>query len=217
MLPKYIFCIFFVVLIILDVEAVNNNDIGFSSLNDSNISIISNINSDLVINNSNATLNNQSPGIENILKTFLSDSSNLLNYIIQNILSIFFIVLIVLLFFWLRRDEDMLIMPFEVSESEKKISGKAISDLLLSELQRISQISNKEYEGIKPEKLILPTMIQVTSENTSIPQLGTISMGPASVSIGEMMVTLKNLCRGSNHGPLISGSLQRYGSDVRGF
>ena len=107
----------------------------------------------------------------------------------------------------------MLILPFEVVNSESKYNGKAISDLLFAELQRIKHINSTKYEGIENESL--ERFPEFTGENTSIPQLGTVGIGSASVSIGELMVTIKRLFRGNNYQSVISGNLDNYGSKIK--
>jgi hypothetical protein len=73
--------------------------------------------------------------------------------------------------------------------------------------------NNTEYDGIENEKLDIPPQI-LKGETASIPQLGTIGTGSASVSIGELMITIKQLFRG-NRGQIITGSLENCGSKIK--
>jgi hypothetical protein len=83
-------------------------------------------------------------------------------------------------------------------------------------LQRIKQVNGTKYEGIENENLSIPPQI-LSGENASIPMLGTVSMGSASISIGEMMITIKQLFRGKNRGQIITGSLEDCGSKIKLF
>lgn len=228
--------LFVMLLILLLLHSnVNAANLSIINANDTKILILIDRNVDVVNTPSNATANANNTNLEDTFKTIFSDFGGSLNYIIQNVLSLFFIALLIMFYFWIRRDEDMLIQPFEVARSEDKYNGKAITDLLISEIYRIYKIINKTtYERIEnktePETfsvvslvidrekgipmLSTPSVMPITSMTTSIPSLGTISMGSATISIGELMLTIKRICRGYDYRQVITGSLQRYGSEI---
>ncbi len=127
----------------------------------------------------------------------------------------------------------MLICPFEAVNCAEEYSGKAVSELLIAELQRIKHITSTEYEGIENERTKISGE-KITGENalgtvnlgpssssTSItgekmPQIGTIGLGPSSISIGELMTTIKQMWRGRDGGcQVITGSLEKHGSNIK--
>jgi tetratricopeptide (TPR) repeat protein len=138
-------------------------------------------------------------------------------------------------------DEDIniTILPFEVAKSDEKYNGKAISNLLFTELQRIKQINDDFFdvsskllteqgdksdkdirelaENPNPEReLVLPLFTKKFSEKTDTfrsLQLGSIDIGPASISICEAIRAAKLLFLGSNE--TITGSLQNYGPNPK--
>jgi hypothetical protein len=131
---------------------------------------------------------------------------------IEIIASLLLIVLLIKLYFWAISDEDLLILPFEVAKYEDKsdFCGKALSDLLIAELQRIKRINSTLYEGIETENVIIPSAAP-TGETATIPQLGTIGAGSTSISIGDLLTTIQRL---ASSNPEITCSLQEYGSVI---
>lgn len=143
------------------------------------------------------------------------------------------LLLVMLLVISIFRDEtSTTILPFKVCIGYEKYSGEAVSDMLLSELKRIRQIHRTKYEGIEPGKiplketalnwtppvteyLTLPQIKPKTENLTyNIAELGTVSTGLVSISLGHLLIILKDLCPFSNPGTSISGSLQKYGSTI---
>ena len=176
----------------------------------------------------------------------LSDTNNLLNAtkslneiggflfsILQVIFALLAFVLVAMFFHWIRQKDGMLICPFETVNCAEEYSGKAVSELLIAELQRIKHITSTEYEGIENESTKISGE-KITGENalgtvnlgpssssTSItgekmPQIGTIGLGPSSISIGELMTTIKQMWRGRDGGSqVITGSLEKHGSNIK--
>jgi tetratricopeptide (TPR) repeat protein len=212
----------------LNINAANTSIIAIS--NDPGILILLDRSADVINTSSNVIINTDNTISVTLKTTFgavgdlinyitqnamsLFFFASLINYIIQNALSLFFVALLIMLSYWISRDEGMLIMPFEVVNSENKFNGKAISDLLIAELKRIEYISNTEYEGIENEKLDKFTQ-NITGEKTLIPPLGTVGIGSASISIGELLIAIKKLFRGSSYRQIINGSLDNCGSKLR--
>lgn len=150
-----------------------------------------------------------------IIKTFLDNFKDILFDTIQILFSLLVVILLVVLAQWMRCDDnDMVILPFVVARKDDKYNGEAITELLIVELQRIIQINSAKYEGIKNEKLRIPPTI-LTDENASLPNIGTIGVGSASISIGELILTIKHLFPGSNHRQVITGCLENCGSKIR--
>jgi len=149
-----------------------------------------------------------------VIKTDLDTFGDILFSFIRILFGGIIFLLLLVVALWIKRDDhETLILPFEVVKSEDKYNGNAIADLLIAELQRIKQINNTEYDGIENEILYMPTQI-LKGETASIPQLGTVGTGSASVSIGELMITIKQLFRG-NRGQIITGSLENCGSKIK--
>jgi tetratricopeptide (TPR) repeat protein len=144
------------------------------------------------------------------LETISQIMTSLLNIVF--VLFIFIIVAIVIL--WLVKKRDIVIMPFEIGRSIEQYSGRAISDLLVTELLDIKQIHSVSYIGIRPivpETLVLSL---VPASEIRVAELGTISLGSASLSISHLLIFLKQIFPGSNPERIITGSLQLYGSAI---
>jgi tetratricopeptide (TPR) repeat protein len=149
------------------------------------------------------------------IKTFLENLKDILFATIQILFSLLVFILLFVLARWLRReDNDIVILPFVVAKKDDEYNGEAVANLLISELQRIKQIHSAKYEGIKNEKLRIPPTI-LTDEKASLPSIGTIGIGSASISIGELILTIKHLFPGSNHRQMITGCLEDCGSKIK--
>jgi len=113
--------------------------------------------------------------------------------------------------------DGIVVMPFEtpIGESEYNYNGKAISDLLTGELQRILMIHNLTFEelSLELERLIIPKIIPKSETlEYSIAHVGTVGAGSISLSLGRLIIVLKRMCPGCKPVPIITGSIQRYGS-----
>lgn len=120
---------------------------------------------------------------------------------------------------WLSKDESsIIILPFEVPESETSYSGKALSHLLTAELLRIDRIKKMTYEGVAPiesENIYFPTLMP-SSENVSseIAKIGTLEAGTASIPLGQILISLKKMWPWGTNSKVISGCLQKFGSST---
>jgi tetratricopeptide (TPR) repeat protein len=141
-----------------------------------------------------------------VLKIFLYILKDILFALIE--IGLIVITLIALFLFLLRRNKNIIIFPFSISKDEEKYQGKTISDILIIEMQRIEHILNNPYKTIESEVLILPTL-KLESETTTIPQLGTAGIGSTSISIGELLNTVRGLTNRA-----ITGTLQKYRSEI---
>lgn len=148
-------------------------------------------------------------------------------YLVQIVLySIFFIILSRL---WISRsDEELIVLPFEVSsdneKSKEKYEGNLISNILVSEINWIKSINQSKYATIyyrKPDaytplsnmsyevrgiNYTVPAVI--SHDNFEItPSVGSMTMGGLTFSMQEILLYLKRLlCRNSIR--YISGSFQ---------
>ncbi len=151
------------------------------------------------------------------IKAIFDTFNDLLAIILQFVFTILITFLLFKLVVWIKKDEAMLVFPFEVANSDDKYNGKSISIMLISELNNREQsIKNQSStigsKGSSRDKVIIPE-ISISDEKTSIPQLGTVGIGNASVSIGELMSTVKYIFCGS--GKKITGSLEKNGSHMK--
>jgi tetratricopeptide (TPR) repeat protein len=153
---------------------------------------------------------------------WLLGSLNIISDISFNLLKIAAFLLILAFMILLARrvfkkEEGLVIMPFETSGNEQqgKYNGKLVSDLLTGELQRILKVHGHKFVGIAvtAENLSIP-MIVPKSETLdySIADMGTIGDGSSSLSIGSLIVAFKRLCPGSEPVPILTGSLGCFGS-----
>ena len=154
------------------------------------------------------------------LEWFLG-SLNTISDIAFNLLKIgSFLLLLFLMILLARRvfkkEEGLIIMPFETSGNEQgKYNGKLVSDLLTGELQRILKVHSHEFEGIsiKAENLSIPEIMPKSETlDYSIADIGTLGNGSTTLSIGSLIVAFKRLCPGSEPVPIITGSLGSFGS-----
>lgn len=153
-----------------------------------------------------------------VIDNLLEKMQNSLDYTNKNAPALFLIILLILLLYSsLKQDKGMLILPFQIvdnSDNQRKYNNKAISDMLVAELQRIKQINDFKHPGIKNEDLKIPSQI-LTGESASIPQIGTIGISSATISIGELIYTFKQLLPGSSHKQVVTGCLEDYGSKIK--
>jgi hypothetical protein len=170
----------------------------------------------------------------------LNDSSNVFSFI-DNIISIsskIILFSLLLIFFVLaiklaRLKEPMIILPFEIAQNTEGYSGKAISDLLYLNMIRISEatrddtklVDEKICEELFSSPSIAAIIVQENSDQgkdskneqkfkfeTITPEIGTIDMGIASFSIGDILNIIRKLTK--NEAKSIHGSLQKYGSEI---
>jgi tetratricopeptide (TPR) repeat protein len=158
---------------------------------------------------------------------FLNNTSNIMklsseiviSFIIIIIGVIFFIV-IGMIFYWIFRDKSLVILPFEVINSDEKYNGKAISESIVSEFNRIRQIHGSPEPPVidlisdARRGFSLPLgQVKVDLKNaiSSGPMnlgSGIIGVGSSSISIQEILILLKRKCSVRTRAPIISGTLQ---------
>ncbi|MDD1751255.1 MAG: tetratricopeptide repeat protein, partial [Methanothrix sp.] len=130
--------------------------------------------------------------------------------------------------FILSEQEGILIIPFDTSGMGKDCSGKAVADRLSMEMQKIRGIheykqmqinfsKNKTSVAIagtplKSSQFIPPIVSTDRSLEKSFSDIGNIDVGPASVSLGQLLLTLRSIAGSSDK--LITGSLETYGSNI---
>lgn len=177
------------------------------------------------------------------MDVFLANFSAILFSLFQYFGILLLLSLIWILIAWISEDEGLVVLPFKVANAENAYDGKAISDLLVAELDRIIRIyprkniwsarlsrsgpnisildSTTNSRNAMPQRFestldlyeILPSL-STESISSSISSVGSVNVGGTTLSIGLFLVTLKRLCPLGNPGSIITGSLQKYGSKV---
>ncbi len=161
---------------------------------------------------------------------------------IKIVLACFIMLCIVSLVVWLRSENDIVILHFQ-TPSNQGYNGEALSDLLTCDLIKINQIyqNNRENNiewgyaegshssqieagyGLPIETLQIETgyipgpgvTLRDFTLDYSLSQSGMISQGPISLSLGEILTSLKRLLSNLNiiNPPnILSASLQNYGT-----
>lgn len=168
------------------------------------------------------------------LKIFLGD----LNALIVSLLIILMIFLLILAFVRLvvwayHQNRGLVILPFAVFGDQNSLDGRAISDSLTLELQRILKI-HKSFENKRPEAserslLFLPIQTEKLEElsikpetlEMNVSEIGTLEFGGLTISLGEIMVFLNHIflfhyvLPKKEPGKVITGSLHKFGSLAR--
>lgn len=137
--------------------------------------------------------------------------------ILTTLLLIFSFMILLILWMFGVLGRGTVVLPFEVASDQTVYSGKAISDLLISELHRIHYINNIDHEGIQitREKIDLPQLAPSREIiDQSVGNLGTVGMGQSQVAIGNVLMILKRLWPMGDPGSTLTGSLHKYGSTV---
>jgi tetratricopeptide (TPR) repeat protein len=135
--------------------------------------------------------------------------------IITTLVLIFSLIILLILWMFGVLGRGTVVLPFEVTLDQTIYSGRAISDLLISELHRINCINNTAYEGIKiaREKIDLPQLAPSKEIiDRSVGNLGTVGVGESQVAIGNVLMILKRLWPLGDPGSTLTGSLHKHGS-----
>lgn len=134
---------------------------------------------------------------------------------------------IIIIIFWVFEEEGINVRPFEVIGIEDNSDGKAFAFLLSFDLERIKDIySEPGKSGIpesKDENKTIPRPLRELSTlsscklemvplDYSISQIGTLGVGGASLSIGNIALCIKEFI--GNKANTLTCSLQRYNSTV---
>lgn len=124
-----------------------------------------------------------------------------------------------------KKDEGLLVLPFNVEVEDKSkidgLSGRVIQDQFIANLNKILWIHRKELERIHPEmvhaeNVILPEINPKSESPTyDLSNLGTITTGPIGLSIGQILMVLREVCPGADPGRVIRGDLHQCGREIR--
>jgi|WetSurMetagenome_2_1015567.scaffolds.fasta_scaffold782652_1 hypothetical protein len=71
------------------------------------------------------------------LQASLNTSKDILFSLIEVVLALIFLIFLLALAYWIKLDEGILIRPFEIDASEGKYKSQSISNMLITDLQKI--------------------------------------------------------------------------------
>ena len=131
------------------------------------------------------------------------------------IVLISFAIILFLLALVVKPERDIAIQPFETTE--KNPGGVFVADFLRFKLQEIKEINEKEIvvsrvvsEGQRPDTS--PISLRANDLYYSISELGNIGMGGTSLSLGQLLLSLKDFF--GTRERTLTGCIQRSGSDL---
>ncbi|GEM_PF-2893131 len=174
---------------------------------------------------------------KSIIINFINSASEFLLALIQ-----FLVILAVTIPLFLiarrigRKERGIVVMPFDTFSDDgsdggkEKHDGKAVSDLLTYEIQKISNIHNQEIREI-PIKIPQTTHLfkqkfNIYSETMtglfpksetleySVSEMGTVKTGFLELSLGQLLTAFKRLLPEEYRHDIITGSLQKYGPNI---
>jgi tetratricopeptide (TPR) repeat protein len=122
--------------------------------------------------------------------------------------------LLLVVVLWLLRTEPAVISPFANATTSAGLT--AVSDLLAGHLDRISSVQNTPIADIPGERLRTdPVQPKPETVDTSLANVGSINVGHATISIGQVLIAVKRMLPARGRGTTITGSVQRYGSTLQ--
>lgn len=123
-----------------------------------------------------------------------------------------------------KEEEGILVLPFNVelsdAKTEYKLSAKSIQDQFIANLNKILWIHREKLKKIDAEMIhaqneTLPKIDPKSESLTyNMAELGTITAGPIGLSIGQILMVLRQLSPFAYPGNIIKGSLHQFGSDI---
>jgi tetratricopeptide (TPR) repeat protein len=136
-------------------------------------------------------------------------------YILKIILIwILLIVIIFLVIFVIWPEKGIVIQPFESIEGD--LSGAFIANQISFELQNIYEINDKEIRNLQDQSrsgMLPPISLQANTLEYNIIGLGNIGVEGTTISIGHLILSLKQFIGSST--PMLTGSVQASKSDLR--
>jgi tetratricopeptide (TPR) repeat protein len=117
------------------------------------------------------------------------------------------------------KTEGVSILPFDNDTGESKYNGDAVAGSLKVELLRIEEILSTSHKDIPSEssERMRSTPITESGEklNENLKDIGTVGVGEAKLSIGALLLAAKRLWPFGDPGIVISGSIQKFGKQMR--
>ena len=151
------------------------------------------------------------------LNTSMGNLRGIMTSLLIIIILILVIILVCYFIYWLKfKKEGTYIQPFVVGICAEEYNGRAISDLLVSELHRIRQIHELNLPGIEEQTKDDLAFLSITpsSENPKYEITNiNVSGGSFALALGQILLVLKRLI--GHPGNTIVGSIQKYGSNIK--
>jgi len=166
-----------------------------------------NISNYFIVNGSTSMTLMTTEGLFNVLESILFSFLSI-------IVILLLIILIVFVILWIHRSDEVSILPFMIPECDGNIVSRvALSNMLAFELHRIIRMSKDWDEGgIVTEMPSFHNTVSLRTESISgLPDLGSVGTSQISISIRELLTTLKILYPWRKSGT-IKGCLQKFGS-----
>jgi hypothetical protein len=114
-------------------------------------------------------------------------------------------------------DSHTEILPFVNATGDQSYDiGKALAECLVIEYEGIRETHSAQEPAVIKEKLrvgLRPTEVDSLELEQSLRKVPEVGMAGIRVQVGELLLVIKRLFRGS--GTTISGSIQKYGSTTR--
>jgi tetratricopeptide (TPR) repeat protein len=124
------------------------------------------------------------------------------------------LVLLAVVLVWLVHSDPAVISPFANATATGSLI--AVSDLLVGHLDRISAVQRTPIADIPGERLrSSPVEPKPETIDSSLANVGSINLGQASISVGQLLIALKRMLPLRNRGTTISGSVQQYGGRIQ--
>jgi tetratricopeptide (TPR) repeat protein len=122
--------------------------------------------------------------------------------------------LLAVVILWLFHTDPAVISPFTNATSIGSLT--AVSDLLVGHLDRIGTVQNTRIPDIPGERLrSSPVQPKPETIDSSLANVGSINLGQASISVGQLLIALKRMLPVRGRGTTISGSVQQYGKTIQ--
>ena len=151
--------------------------------------------------------------------------------VLKIMLILFMIFFMIIFTFWLLDEEDnIVVQPFETVGMKENLDGKSLATLLSYNLQKVKNVyepvpkiadKSESHSGniVIPrpfeEFCITNSSIKRTTDTPmeySLSQIGTVGFGGTSISIGNLLLSMKQFI--GNKANVITCSLQRYNSTL---
>jgi len=163
-----------------------------------------------VVSADNSVSADHNATISDMIAGFPSDASEFLGSLLQLFFYLFVGYLLFMCSKWIFFiDDGWMVYPFEIINSDCKYNGKAISNLLVAELNGVIYLLKGATTSVGSKKNIMDFGILPSEDTNLISKLGTLEAGLASISIGEWMVFIKQMMKPDKCGQRIKGILQK--------
>ena len=136
---------------------------------------------------------------------------------IKKIVAIFILLCLLSLVWWIWFEEGgIIILPFQTPQNQD-YNGQSLSELLTHDLSRLKEIHQTEIQFgtriIENYTISEFTPAEVTLDY-SLSQIGMLGQGSISLSVGDILLSLKRLLPHAKPTTILAASLQNYGTKI---